>query len=164
MNFWLQSAGLCVFAYLILTRVLKKILHMYFPAVLHFLMKIMHTKVKTVKNKLFDEAFEKLSARTKNGGKLQVLEIGIGTGENFRCLPPNSNITVLDKTDIFLPYLKESIQEHRKDLTISDLVVCSAEDMNKIESNSMDAVMHTFVLCSIPNSNAVLNEIHRVLK
>ena len=95
---------------------------------------------------------------------MEILELGIGTGENFRCFPHNSNITILDKTDIFLPVLQESIDQHRKDLTISKLVVNSAEKMSSIESNTMDAVVHTFVLCSIPDTTATLKEIYRVLK
>jgi len=93
------------------------------------------------------------------------LEIGIGTGENFRHFPLNSNLHILDKTEIFLDYLKDSIKSSgRSDLTISQLVVNRAEDMKSIESNSMDAVVHTFTLCSVDDYSKVLNEIYRVLK
>ena len=74
------------------------------------------------------------------------------------------NITILDNNDRFLPVLQESMDQHRKDLTISKLVVNSAEKMSAIESNSMDAVVHTFVLCSISDTTSTLKEIYRVLK
>lgn len=36
--------------------------------------------------------------------------------------------------------------------------------MKDIESNSMDFVVHTFILCSVDNCQLVLDEIYRVLK
>ena len=36
--------------------------------------------------------------------------------------------------------------------------------MKDIESNSMDLVVHTFILCSVDSPHAVISEIHRVLK
>ena len=163
MNFWLKLLGLSVFTYLVFTKLIKFIARVNLPAFLNFFMKRVHNKISVVKEKHLKEAFEMVNTDNKTG-KLEILELGIGTGENFRYFPANSNLTILDKTDAFLPYLKESINKHRNDLTISDLVVCSAENMNKIESNSMDVVIHTFVLCSIPNTNATLKEIYRVLK
>jgi ubiquinone/menaquinone biosynthesis C-methylase UbiE len=43
-------------------------------------------------------------------------------------------------------------------------VVNQAEDMNSIDSDSMDAVVHTFILCSVNDYNKTLQEIYRVLK
>ena len=68
-----------------------------------------HRHVKQVKEKLFKEAFEELKTNNKDG-QLEILEIGIGTGDNFRNFPINSNLHILDKTDIFLNYLKDSIR------------------------------------------------------
>ena len=78
--------------------------------------------------------------------------------------PTNSNITVLDNTDKYLSFLKQSVSEKRDDLTVSNLVINSAENMTSIESNSMDVVLHTFLLCSIADYNAAINEVYRVLK
>ena len=36
--------------------------------------------------------------------------------------------------------------------------------MKDIDSNSMDMVVHTFMLCSVENYHSVLDEIYRVLK
>ncbi len=101
----------------------------------------------------------------KDGQRLNVLEVGVGTGENFKYYPQDTNITILDKTDKFREYYEESIRSHqRPDLTISNLVVNHAEDMKSIESNTMDAVLHTFFLCSVDDRKKVLSEINRVLK
>ena len=87
----------------------------------------------------------------------------MGSGENFRQFPLNSNVTILDKTDKFSDHIKMSMQK-REDLHFSKLVINQAENMSSIESNSMDAVVHTFFLCSVDNSDLVINEIYRVLK
>jgi hypothetical protein len=67
-------------------------------------------------------------------------------------------VTILDKTDKFSDHIKKSMQK-REDLHFSKLVINQAENMSSIESNSMDAVVHTFFLCSVENSDLVLNEI-----
>ncbi|RNA24011.1 methyltransferase 7A [Brachionus plicatilis] len=96
---------------------------------------------------------------------MEILELGIGTGENFKHFPKGSNVTILDKTDIFFPYLNESIKKNnRQDLNVSKLVVSKAEEMVGIESDSMDVVVHTFILCSVYDYKKVMSEIYRVLK
>lgn len=142
----------------------KKIAKMAFPYMLNFIMKRVHSHLIDVKQQFFTEAFEQVDTDNKNK-KLEILEIGIGTGENFRHFPKNSSLTILDKTDMFLPYLEKSlVTANRTDLTISKLVVNHAENMKSIESNSIDAIVHTFILCSVDNHTLVLNEIYRVLK
>jgi len=39
-----------------------------------------------------------------------------------------------------------------------------AEEMHGLESNSMDLVVHTFILCEVDDAQKVLDEIYRVLK
>lgn len=142
----------------------KKLAKMAFPFMLNFIMKKVHSHLLDVKQKFFTEAFEQVDTDNKNK-KLEILEIGIGTGENFRHYPKNAKLTILDKTDMFLSFLEKSlVTANRTDLTISKLVVNHAENMKSIESNSIDAIVHTFILCSVENHNLVLNEIYRVLK
>ena len=145
-----------------LVLLLKFALKVLFPHVLNFIMKTIHSHLGQLKKNLFDEAFKQVNTGNE---KLNILEIGIGTGENFKSYPKNANLTILDKTNEFLPYLEKSIKDNqRDDLKISKLVLNHAENMHSIESESMDAVVHTFILCSVKNSDAVLKEIYRVLK
>ena len=140
----------------------KVLLKSFFPHILNFIMKTVHSHIIIVKEKLFEEAFKQIKTGSK---KLEILEIGIGTGENFKSYPKNANLTILDKTDEFLPFLQKSISKNnRDDLKISKLVINYAENMESIESASMDAVVHTFILCSVKDSDKVLSEIQRVLK
>ena len=150
-------------AYIVGGIVLLKItLKTLFPHVLNCIMKTIHSHLVGVKEQLFKEAFKHI---TTGSERFEILEIGIGTGENFKNFPQNSNVTILDKTDKFMPYLQKSINANKRDdLKVSKLVLNHAENMHSIESNSMDAVVHTFILCSVKNSDTVLSEIHRVLK
>jgi SAM-dependent methyltransferase len=112
------------------------------------------------KKKIFVEAFGKLKET-----RLKIVEIGVGTGTNFKYYPENAEIIISDKSENFLPYLNETLKKiNREDLKINEFKVNNAENMNIIESNSMDAVVATFTLCSINDLSAVFNEINRVLK
>ncbi|RNA24009.1 methyltransferase 7A [Brachionus plicatilis] len=126
-------------------------------------MKSIHSNMADLKSRHFQEAFTRLE---RNGSeRLEILELGIGCGENFKNFPRGSNVTILDKTDIFLPYLNDSIKKNnRQDLNVSRLVLNSAESMVEIESDSMDVVVHTLMLCSVSDYSSVLSEIYRVLK
>jgi ubiquinone/menaquinone biosynthesis C-methylase UbiE len=133
--------------------------------ILDFIMKKMHTELYEMKRELFETASKQVESRSKRQQRLEVLEIGVGTGENFKFYPHNSNITILDKTNAFSEYYKSSIaQAGRSDLKISSLVVNNAEKMHSIESNKYDIVVHTFLLCSVEDSGRVFREINRVLK
>jgi ubiquinone/menaquinone biosynthesis C-methylase UbiE len=153
----------------VIYKAIKFGLRHYHPIILNFMMKKIHVHISEMKTALFAEAFaiakDQATAVAGPDVKLKVLEIGVGTGENFKHYPRNALITTLDKTDKFKSYYEDSIRAHqRPDLVISDLVVSQAEDMRAIETNSMDIVLHTFVLCSVNDRHKVLTEVYRVLK
>jgi SAM-dependent methyltransferase len=150
---------------LALFQALKFCMRKYHASILSFVMKTVHSHIRPMKIKHFAEAFALVRKEGASGARLNVLEIGVGTGENFKFYPENTDITILDKTNEFREYYEESIRSlARPDLTISNLVVNHAENMSSIESNSMDAVLHTFFLCSVDDRSKVLSEINRVLK
>jgi ubiquinone/menaquinone biosynthesis C-methylase UbiE len=100
--------------------------------------------------------------------KGHVLEIGSGTGMNFPCLYNNTNIesyTGIEPNIHMHPYFHEFINQYEipYDTRLSDN---SAADMHDIESNSIDTVLMTLVLCSVPDPFAekVLLEAFRILK
>lgn len=125
---------------------------------------LVHDRIHRVKQKFFDEKFEELKKRTGKD-QLRILELGVGSGANFEYYPKNSSITCLDKNDAFYDFWRHKIRsDHRSDLTINSLIINEAENMYSIESNSFDAVVHTFFLCSANDINQVFKEICRVLK
>lgn len=163
MHYIIKFIGLSSCVITIIYQLTTRICIAFMGPILNYIMKEFHYQIRDAKVQLFEEAFEKVDTENKSG-KLEILELGIGCGENFRCFPTNSNITVLDNTDKYLSFLKQSVSEKRDDLTVSNLIVNSAENMTSIESNSMDVVLHTFLLCSIADYNAAINEVYRVLK
>ena len=89
-----------------------------------------------------------------------VLEIGFGSGYN---LPFYKNVTklyALEPSEELFEYAKERIKSSPFPV---EYLKCSAEDI-PLEDNSIDTVVSTWTLCSIPDLSKTLEEIHRVLK
>ena len=100
--------------------------------------------------------------------KGDVLEIGTGTGINFVCLHNNTNIksfTGIEPNVHMHSYIYDFIKQW--DILYGVRISPnSASEMHEIDSNSIDTVIMTFVLCSVPESvpEKILLEAHRVLK
>jgi ubiquinone/menaquinone biosynthesis C-methylase UbiE len=98
----------------------------------------------------------------------QVLEIGSGTGINFPCLHNNTNIESyigIEPNVHMHPYFYDFIKQWKIPYEIR-LSNDSATDMHEVESNSIDTVVMTLVLCSVPDPlpEQILLEAHRILK
>ena len=116
------------------------------------------------KEELFNIGFKKVNKINLNY-RFKVFEIGVGTGSNFKFYPKNCSLTISDKSNEFILYLKKSLQEiKREDLIINNFIVADAQSMKNIESNCFDVVVATFTLCSVDNFESVLDEIYRVLR
>lgn len=89
-----------------------------------------------------------------------VLEIGPGTGPNLPYYPQDIHWIGIEPNPYMHSYLKK--EADRLGLKI-DLRFGSAERLDA-EDNSMDAVVTTLVLCSVPNLPGTLQEVLRVLK
>ena len=92
----------------------------------------------------------------------KVLEIGIGSGLNI----PFYNISKIDKIyglDPSIQLCKKAIKKAEEiDINI-DFLFEGAEEI-KLKSNSIDTVVITYTLCSIPNPMDALKEIKRVMR
>jgi ubiquinone/menaquinone biosynthesis C-methylase UbiE len=105
---------------------------------------------------------------THSNVKGHVLEIGTGTGINFPCLHNNTNIqsyTGVEPNVHMYPFFYKFIEQWDIPFGIR-LSDSSATEMNEIEPNSIDTVIMTLVLCSVPDPlpEKVLLEAHRILK
>ncbi|XP_051856762.1 putative methyltransferase-like protein 7A [Antechinus flavipes] len=109
------------------------------------------------------ELFSNLPKFAGSSGKLVLMEVGCGTGANFKFYPPGSRITCIDPNPNFEKFLIQSIAEHRH-LQFERFLVASGEDMHQIADDSMDVVVCTLVLCSVQNQEKFLKEVHRVLR
>jgi len=90
----------------------------------------------------------------------QVLEVGVGTGKNMSFYPQGLHITAIDLT----PGMLERARKRAADLNLNvDLRLGDAQDL-EFPTASFDAVVATFVFCSVPDPVRGLSEIKRVVK
>lgn len=108
-------------------------------------------------NKYVDK--EKLSLFSDLHG--QVLEIGAGTGINIQYFPTDIDYIALEPNIEMHKYLNAEIS--RKKFNSANISPAKAE-LLPFEKRKFDVVISTLVLCSVTNTDLVLQEIQRVLK
>ena len=108
-------------------------------------------KVLQMKRQHFYLALSKLKGR--------VLEIGFGDGESLDYYPSSCKIFALEKSDKKFQAQKNSLTEY-KNVKLSK---GEAESM-PFENNYFNAVVVSFVLCSVNSLDKAMREIERVLK
>ena len=92
----------------------------------------------------------------------KVLEIGIGPGSNLKHYD-NQKVTSLigiDPSSELNTIAKKRAEKNNLDIKF---LIESASNLS-VDSNSIDTVVSTYALCSIPEPNKTLKEIKRVLK
>jgi ubiquinone/menaquinone biosynthesis C-methylase UbiE len=89
-----------------------------------------------------------------------VLEIGAGTGPNLAYYPKDIHLVGIEPNPFMHKYLRKEAQ--RLGMAI-DVHEGTAENVG-LRENSVDAVVGTLVLCSVPDVPRTLKEILRVLK
>ena len=113
------------------------------------------------KLRLFGELDSLKDAR--GDGRLVLLEIGCGSGHNFKYYPDGSEVICVEPNRHFESVLRESADQHQG-VRISAYHISSAENLRDVQSGSVDAVVSTEVLCSVSDPDRCLREIVRVLK
>ena len=105
---------------------------------------------------------EKQREKIVPNAKGVVLEIGIGTGLNLPFYNKNnvSKIIGLDPSESLTEFAKVAAKKVDIDL---ELIHTGAEDIN-LENDSVDTVLITYTLCTIPDIEKSISEIKRVLK
>lgn len=90
------------------------------------------------------------------GGRL--LEVGVGTGKNLPYYPPGAWAAAIDLSEGMMSRARPLAQARGVHLVQMDAQRLAFRD------NSFDAVVATFVFCSVPEPVVGLQEIRRVLK
>ncbi len=167
---WLQSCVKGILPYLavsfIIIKVCKRHGRKLYDKIMARILIIMGTgyskKMRKYKQRLFAELHDLAQAAKSQSQKLNVVEIGAGGGSNFRFFPENITVKCVDPNPNFASFLKEAGKEYPH----IEFEFCQgvAEDMSQIESNSVDAVVATCVLCSVSNVNECIFEVKRILK
>ncbi|CAG5981887.1 unnamed protein product [Menidia menidia] len=116
-------------------------------------------KMHTVKRELF----RNVATFARSDGTLRLLEVGCGSGANFRFYPQGCTVTCTDPNPHFRRYLKWSMDANAH-LTYGEFLVVPGEDMRGVEDGSVDVVVCTLVLCSVDSVQLVLREARRVLR
>ncbi len=101
-----------------------------------------------------------LRARLLPEARGTTLEIGVGTGANFPFYPPSVHLTALDES---AGMLAEAV---RRASALNRHVAFSQGNAERLafRSGSFDTVIGSLVLCSVVHLEAVLSELHRVLR
>lgn len=91
----------------------------------------------------------------------RVLEIGVGTGKNLPYFNGNVDLTAID----FSPGMLEIAKRKKIEAGLKDLKLYEMDVQNlKFKDNTFDAVVSTFVFCTVPDPIAGLKEVYRVVK
>lgn len=89
-----------------------------------------------------------------------VVEIGAGTGANFGHLSPGTRLHAVEPSRAMHPRLRQRAAAHGIDLRLHP---GGAEKID-LPDNSVDEVICSLVLCTVQDPQAVLAEVHRVLR
>lgn len=111
-----------------------------------------------------DQAQEKLYGTRKrkmfSGLKGTVLEIGPGTGINLRYYPENIHWIGVEPNRFMHRHIEAKANKNGMQIELRN----SRAERLDLPDESIDAVIATLVLCSVPDLNQVLSEVRRVLK
>ncbi|MFL5825641.1 MAG: class I SAM-dependent methyltransferase [Thermoleophilaceae bacterium] len=90
----------------------------------------------------------------------RVLEVGAGTGLNLDHYGDVEELVLAEPSPHMAAKLEQKLAASRRNATV---VQAPAERL-PFPEDSFDSVVVTLVLCTVPDQQAALNEIHRVLK
>ncbi|XP_068123465.1 thiol S-methyltransferase TMT1A-like [Hyperolius riggenbachi] len=139
--------------------VLKSITNVLFPYFLDRMTDSYNKLMEKEKKSLFSN----MSDFAGPSKELRLLEIGCGTGANFKFYPSGCKVNCLDINPNFQKFLSknQALNDHLK---YEGFLVASADNMTPVADASMDVVVCTLLACSLPNTPAMLKEVKRVLR
>jgi SAM-dependent methyltransferase len=90
----------------------------------------------------------------------RVLEIGAGTGLNARHYPGHVDLVLSEPDEAMADRLRDRVAKLKRPAT----VVLAGADALPFADDEFDTVVSTLVLCTVPDAEVALREVHRVLK
>jgi ubiquinone/menaquinone biosynthesis C-methylase UbiE len=91
----------------------------------------------------------------------RVVEVGSGIGSNFAHYPKTVTEVIAIEPE---PYLRAKSEEAAETASVPVRVVDGIADALPLEDGSVDAGVASLVLCSVPDQDAALRELHRTIK
>src|SRR5258708_39937776 len=102
--------------------------------------------------------------RVLAGAEGRVLEIGIGAGANLKFYPRRvKEILALEPSAKLIGMARRAAGESSRRIVAVNFLEASAETI-PLEPGTVDTVVMTWTLCSIPDAPQALREMRRVLK
>jgi phosphatidylethanolamine/phosphatidyl-N-methylethanolamine N-methyltransferase len=89
-----------------------------------------------------------------------LLEVGVGTGKNIEYYPRDMQVTAVDFSAEMLKHARRRAEKLRVPVTLEVMDIESLQ----FKAASFDAVVSTFVFCSVPDPLKGLAEVKRVLQ
>jgi ubiquinone/menaquinone biosynthesis C-methylase UbiE len=126
-----------------------------------------------VKHPLFARGYAWLAKKEDKAGNFEnrrellsglsgrVIEVGSGIGSNFAHYPSTVTEVVAVEPE---PYLREKSKEAAATAPVPVRVVDGVADDLPVEDASLDAGVVSLVLCSVPDQDVALAELHRKIK
>src|SRR5436190_13728409 len=116
-------------------------------------------------DRVFGKVFERgrracIEAAEKVGGR--ILEVGVGTGISLPYYSRTSRIVGLDISEPMLRKARQRVAEHKLD-NVEALAVMDAAKL-ALPDASFDVVVAQYVITTVPNPEATLDEFARVLR
>ncbi|MGA5189265.1 class I SAM-dependent methyltransferase [Streptomyces griseoincarnatus] len=128
---------------------------------------------KTVSHPVFARVYPRINAFAEAHGSIEhrremlagargrVVEIGAGTGSNFRHYPPEVTAVVAVEPE---PRLRALAEEAAAEAPVPVEVVAALAEELPLEDDSFDVAVCSLVLCTIADVPSALAEARRVLK
>jgi SAM-dependent methyltransferase len=126
-----------------------------------------------VKHPLFARGYAWLAKREDAAGNLEnrrellaglhgrVIEVGSGIGSNFPHYPPTVSEVIAVEPE---PYLRARSEQAAASAPVPVRVVDGVADDLPVEDGSLDAGVVSLVLCSVPDQDSALTELHRKIR
>lgn len=92
-----------------------------------------------------------------------VLEIGSGTGVNFKFYNESTNIYALEPSLPMLEKAKQRIRDSKAEIRLLNFEIEDNELLDYIPVDGFDAIVCTLVLCTVPNLEDTIGTIKRML-
>lgn len=94
-----------------------------------------------------------------SGARGRTLEVAVGTGRNLRYYPPQVELTGLDLSPAMLAKAREKADDLGRSITLVE----GDAQTPPFPDRSFETVVCTLSLCTIPDQESALREMHRVL-